>query len=151
MDGAPKPAQPAEPASAPKQVNVLLVEDNSINQRLALLFLQKLSCRADLAANGFEAVEMSQHQRYDVILMDCQMPEMDGYAATGQIRRSAGPNRNTPIVALTANALTEDRERCLAAGMNDYLAKPIRRDQLAEILRRWAAIELPTEDIAPAT
>jgi PAS domain S-box-containing protein len=139
----------SETPSAQQQARVLLVEDNQVNQKLAFHFLQKLSCRADLAANGFEAIEMCQRQRYDVILMDCQMPEMDGYAATGQIRCSVGPNRNTPIIALTANALTEDRERCLAAGMNDYIAKPIRRDQLAEMLRRWVAIELPAADIAP--
>jgi PAS domain S-box-containing protein len=149
IDGTLDANPPSDVASAQKQGSVLLVEDNSVNQKLASHFLEKLSCSADLAANGFEAIEMCRRKRYDVILMDCQMPEMDGYAATGQIRCSLGPNRNTPIIALTANALTEDRERCLAAGMNDYIAKPIRRDQLAEMLRRWAVIELPAADIAP--
>ena len=149
INGTLNPKPPSDFASTPKQGSVLLVEDNPVNQRLASHFLEKLSCSADLASNGFEAIEMCRRKRYDVILMDCQMPEMDGYAATGQIRCSLGPNRNTPIIALTANALTEDRERCLAAGMNDYIAKPIRRDQLAETLRRWAVIELPAADIAP--
>jgi PAS domain S-box-containing protein len=149
MEGTQEIPLAPETVTARQQASVLLVEDNQVNQKLASHFLQKLSCRADLASNGFEAVEMCRRKRYDVILMDCQMPEMDGYAATGQIRCSLGPNRNTPIVALTANALTEDRERCLAAGMNDYIAKPIRRDQLAETLRRWVVIDLPTADIAP--
>lgn len=149
IDGTLDAKPPSEAARTAKQGSVLLVEDNPVNQRLAAHFLEKLSCSADLASNGFEAIEMCRCKRYDVILMDCQMPEMDGYAATGQIRCSLGPNRNTPIIALTANALTEDRERCLAAGMNDYIAKPIRRDQLAETLRRWAVIELPSADIAP--
>src|SRR6185437_16184530 len=149
INGTLNPKPPSDFASTPKQGSVLLVEDNPVNQRLASHFLEKLSCSADLASNGFEAIEMCRRKRYDVILMDCQMPEMDGYAATGQIRCSLGPNRNTPIIALTASALTEDRERCLAAGMNDYIAKPIRRDQLAETLRRWAVIELPASDISP--
>ncbi|MCK6448392.1 MAG: ATP-binding protein [Planctomycetes bacterium] len=121
-------------------VRVLLVEDNPVNQRVAKGMLQRLGCRIDVADNGEEAVQLFHRERYSVVLMDCQMPVLDGLAAARRIRaieeRRASPR--VPIVALTAQAMAGDRERCLEAGMDDYLAKPFDPLELARILRRWA-------------
>jgi signal transduction histidine kinase/CheY-like chemotaxis protein len=115
---------------------VLLVEDNRVNQKVALGMLERLGCQVTTADNGREAVALFEPGRYDLILMDCQMPEMDGYAATAAIRgRQDG--KHIPIVALTAHAMEGDREKCLAAGMSDYLAKPIRPKSMHEVLGRW--------------
>ncbi len=127
--------------SSPQLENrhILLAEDNPVNQVVASRIVQKLGCRVDLAANGVEAVGCWQHSKYDLILMDGQMPELDGYGATGQIRnleRENGSSR-TPIIALTAHALPGDKERCLAAGMDDYLSKPLQVDALKRILEFW--------------
>jgi signal transduction histidine kinase/CheY-like chemotaxis protein len=116
---------------------VLIAEDNLVNQRVATRFIEKLGCQVDIVANGLEAVAASERLRYDLILMDCQMPEMDGFAATAVIRERQGDGGRVPIVALTANALAGDRERCLAAGMDDYLAKPVTAADIAAICRRW--------------
>ena len=121
---------------APKRV--LLAEDNVVNQKVALRMLETLGCRVDVAANGQEALSMIRRFPYHIVFMDCQMPEMDGFTATLEIRRHAGPEANVPIVALTANALSGDRERCLAAGMNDHLTKPVTREAMREALERWA-------------
>jgi CheY-like chemotaxis protein len=102
-------------------VRVLVAEDNIVNQRVAVRMLEKLGVRPDLAADGRGALEMFGLLPYDLIFMDCQMPEMDGYAATGEIRRREGPNQHVPIVAMTAEALAGCRERCHAAGMDDHL------------------------------
>ena len=131
---APPPAPPPNAALA-AGLQILLAEDNAVNQRVARLMLERLGCRVDVAANGREAVEMVSQRNYDLILMDCQMPEMDGYEATVAIR-SHERGRRIPIVALTANALDRDRERCAAAGMNDFLSKPIRSDELRAVLAR---------------
>jgi CheY-like chemotaxis protein len=114
-------------------LRILLAEDNAVNQKLALRILQQMGYRADVASNGVEAIESIQRQTYDVILMDVQMPEMDGLDATREIRKLADVNQ-PHIVAMTANALEGDREMCLAAGMNDYISKPIRVHELVDAL-----------------
>jgi CheY-like chemotaxis protein len=115
----------------------LLVEDNRINQQLALVLLKRLGYTADLAENGIQAVAASRAKRYALILMDMQMPEMDGLQATQAIRKNCPCNLKTPIVALTANAMQSDRDACQAAGMDDFLSKPFTRQQLATCLERW--------------
>ena len=116
---------------------VLLVEDNPVNQLVARALLERVGCAVDLAGNGEEAVTCAADGEYDLIFMDCQMPVLDGYAATAAIRRREGDARRTPIVAMTANAMPGDRERCLAAGMDDYIAKPIDEARLAEAVQTW--------------
>ena len=120
-----------------KGARLLLVEDNGVNQRVALLMLRKLGYGADLATNGREAIEAVTSHPYDLVLMDCRMPEMDGFEATQQIRLSAGRSAQIPIIAMTACAFAEDREACLKSGMNDYLAKPVRVQELGAKLEFW--------------
>jgi PAS domain S-box-containing protein len=130
------------PASAPKPFagcRALLAEDNLINQKLATRLLEKLGCRVDVAVNGVQAARLSASNVYDVIFMDCQMPEMDGFEATAEIRRREGDSRRTPIVAMTAYAMSGDRQRCLRAGMDDYVSKPIRPGLLEQALYTWFA------------
>jgi PAS domain S-box-containing protein len=117
-------------------LRILLAEDHQPNQVVVKLMLRNLKCRIDVAVNGLAAIEACAQRSYDLILMDCQMPEMDGFNAAREIRRH-GPNQETTIIALTANVLEEDRERCFAAGMNDYLSKPIRKDQLIDAIQKW--------------
>jgi signal transduction histidine kinase/CheY-like chemotaxis protein len=116
---------------------VLVVDDNPVNQRVAELALEGLGCRVDLAGDGKEAVEMVGAFPYELILMDCEMPVMDGFAATAEIRQKQDTKR-TPIVAMTARALEGDRQKCIRAGMDDYVTKPIRLEDFSRILSRWA-------------
>ena len=121
-----------------KELRLLVVEDNRVSQKVALLMLKKMGYRADVANNGREAVEALKQVPYDLVLMDQQMPEMDGLSATRTIRASVDIlNRRVPIIAMTANALKGDRERCLEAGMDDYLSKPVKPDQLKDKLDQW--------------
>ncbi len=140
---APAPA-PARPAADPElaqrhPLRILLAEDNAVNQKLALRLLQQLGYRADVASNGLEAVQSVQRQAYDVVLMDVQMPELDGLEATRRIRADGGLELQPYIVAMTANAMQGDREECLAAGMDDYVTKPVRPELLREALLRAPA------------
>ena len=120
---------------------VLLAEDNPVNQKVAVLMLEKLGCRIDVVGNGQEAVTALKQFPYDLVFMDCQMPEMDGFEATVAIRALPLPAANVPIVALTANAFKDDQDRCLAAGMNDFLSKPVTSPGLQRMLARWVKTE----------
>src|SRR6185436_7559912 len=115
-------------------LRILLAEDNVVNQKLALRILQQMGYRADLASNGLEAVESVERQVYDVVLMDVQMPEMDGLDATRAICARRAAHERPRIIAMTANAMQGDRDMCVQAGMDDYLTKPIRVERLIEAL-----------------
>jgi CheY-like chemotaxis protein len=129
----------ASDKAAHRWARVLVVEDNAANLKVAVRMLEKLGYHADVAANGIEAVRVLGEVRYDAVLMDCHMPEMDGFEATRAIRRSESAGRHTPVIAMTASALSGDRERCLAAGMDDYISKPIKLHVVAAVLERWLA------------
>jgi CheY-like chemotaxis protein len=120
----------------------LLVEDHPINQKLAMALLGRLGYDVDLAVNGLEGVKAAAQKIYAVIIMDMQMPEMDGLEATRAIRASTGYNHNSPIIGLTANAMQSDLDACRAAGMNDVLTKPIDRNVLAVCMNHWAPLPL---------
>ncbi len=157
LDIEPRPIAPAELAAHPaaaalpiERARLLLVEDNVVNQMVASRMLIKLGHHVELAHHGREAIEKLASHRYDLVLMDCQMPEMDGFEATRQIRDPGSPvlDHMVPVIAMTANVFDEDRERCLAAGMNDFLAKPIDRQSLAQLLAKWLS---PVRQPAPRT
>ena len=142
-------AQAEEPASGqllthdttlspwPTAPLILVAEDSPVNQIVAARTLERCGCRAAVASDGLQALEMLAERPYDAVLMDCQMPGMDGYEATQALRASEPPGRRIPVIAMTAHAMAGDRERCLAAGMDDYITKPMHREQLADALRRW--------------
>jgi CheY-like chemotaxis protein len=136
----PQAAIPSQsPEAAPRQFSarVLLVEDNPINQKVALNMLEKLGCQIDLASDGREALERIEGSSYDLVFMDVQMPVLDGLAATIALReRERGGQTHLPVIAMTAHAMTGDRERCLAAGMDDYVGKPVHLAMLERVLAR---------------
>jgi CheY-like chemotaxis protein len=134
---APSVAKPRMDAGMAERhpLRILLAEDNVVNQKLALRLLQQMGYRADIAGNGVEAIECIERQPYDVVLMDVQMPEMDGLEASRRITARWKPGERPRIVAMTANAMQGDREECLAAGMDDYVTKPIRVDALVQALQ----------------
>jgi CheY-like chemotaxis protein len=146
---APAPVRPAPLLSVPparsgerrrppgRRPRVLLVDDSAVNQKVSIAMLSQMGCRVAVVSSGREALEALSQTAYDLVLMDCQMPEMDGYQTTLEIRRREGAGRHTPVVALTANAMPGDRDRCLMAGMDDYIAKPVRPEVLQTVLSPW--------------
>jgi CheY-like chemotaxis protein/HPt (histidine-containing phosphotransfer) domain-containing protein len=133
------PVSTIEKQQVAVQGNILLVEDHPVNQEYAVQILSGLGVELDLAGNGVEALRRLQEQHYDLVLMDCQMPVMDGYRATELIRQKEQENGSPRlrIIALTANAMIEDRQRCISAGMDDYLSKPFNKAQITILLQRW--------------
>jgi CheY-like chemotaxis protein len=142
-DAAVAAKRPTRAAASPAMgLHILLAEDNPVNRKVALMMLERLGCRADAVVNGVEAVHAVLSGSYDLVLMDVQMPELDGLSATAQIReRESARGRRTVIVAMTAHAMNEDRERCLAAGMDGYISKPVRARALEDLLNRWRGSE----------
>ena len=135
-------AEPIISENDKRKIRILVVEDNPVNQKVAQAMLRKMGLRADVVANGQEAINALQMITYDLVLMDCQMPEMDGLEATRVIRLegSKALNPRIPIIAMTAATMQGDREKCIQAGMNDFIAKPVQQRELAEIIDRWLAI-----------
>jgi two-component system CheB/CheR fusion protein len=124
--------------NAPQTTRILIVEDYPDNRDLVLFMLDALGYQADSVNDGQEAIEHLENTQYDLILMDCQMPRLDGYCTTELIRQREGNEQHTIIIGLTANAMRGDRQKCLDAGMDDYLSKPIDLDELRNIIQRWA-------------
>jgi PAS domain S-box-containing protein len=141
--GVPAPVPGADPVAesgAAAGRRVLVVDDNSVNLKVAARMLSRLGCQVELASSGGDAVALVARRGYDAVFMDCMMPGMDGYETTGRIRQLPGMAARTPIIAMTANAMQGDRERCLAAGMDDYLSKPVQPEQLLAAVEQWTAV-----------
>jgi CheY-like chemotaxis protein len=150
----------AAPASAPAaqytekfhgNARVLVAEDNPVNQEVAVAMLESLGCQVAVVANGQEAIEAMTRTTYELVLIDCHMPVLDGFAATAEIRRQeqADAQPAVPIIALTANVIKGFREQCLAVGMNDYLSKPFTQEQLQTLLKQWLVKRTPTLSTLP--
>lgn len=136
-----------------RHTRILVAEDNVTNQKVVARLLEKRGCRVDIAANGKEALEMWSRLPYDVILMDCQMPGIDGYEATAEIRRREfedAAKRRTPIVALTANTMKGDAEKCLKSGMDDFISKPVQLENLLRAIQRWTFVVASDRTTSPA-
>jgi CheY-like chemotaxis protein len=131
-------------------LSVLLAEDNHVNQKVALRFLERLGYRAEAVGNGLEVISALEGHPYDLVLMDLQMPEMDGLEATRRIRQVLPPERQPKIIALTANAMQGDRDICLAAGMDDYISKPVKMNEIAAVIRRQFAARAKAAQAAGA-
>ena len=140
--------QTATEARPLEGLRVLVAEDNAVNTKLAVMLLGRLGCKVQTAANGVEALAALTRGPVDLVLMDCEMPEMDGFATTREIRRREGGRVHTPIIAMTANAMDSDRQRCLDAGMDDYLSKPVRAPLLRAALERWRPARSAEESVA---
>lgn len=137
---APAAEEPRDAGDMPRPLEgfrVLVAEDNVVNTKLAVMMLERFGCRVQTAGNGVEALAALARGPIDLVLMDCDMPDMDGFEATREIRRMEAGRTHTPIVAMTASAMEGDRLRCLEAGMDDYLAKPVRGPMLRSTLERW--------------
>jgi PAS domain S-box-containing protein len=134
-------ADPPFRSTAPR---VLVAEDSPVNQIVAVRMLERCGCTVDVVSDGRQALKALSAQRYDAVMMDCQMPEMDGYEATTELRRRENGNHHTPVIAMTAHAMDGDREKCLEAGMDDYISKPMRREDVIETLRRWIPAQANT-------
>ena len=132
------------PAKARKRLRILVAEDNAFNQKVVLRQVREMGFGADAVANGIEALEALRRIDYDLVLMDCQMPEMDGYACAAEIRRQEDNVEHIPIIAMTAHVMKEDRDKCLAAGMDDFLSKPVRVVHLEGVLTQWLTGSAPT-------
>jgi PAS domain S-box-containing protein len=141
------PATEAKRQQQRDQLRILLAEDNLVNQKVALKMLEKLGYKADVAQNGQQVLQLLARSNYDLVLMDCQMPVLDGYATTREIRNREGDKRHTIIVAMTANAMKEDRQKCLDAGMDDYLSKPVSKKDIQDILDEWSSRVMPLEQL----
>jgi CheY-like chemotaxis protein len=126
---------------------ILIVEDSPTNQIVAARVLERCGCRMHIVSDGLQALDALARHHYDAILMDCQMPTLDGYQATLQLRAREHPGQHTPVIVMTAHAMPDDRARCLAAGMDDYITKPMRHDTLLETLHRW--LPLPATPDTP--
>jgi two-component system, sensor histidine kinase and response regulator len=153
LDSAPRPDPPDHPEPVPPagepvagdagSGHVLVADDNPVNRKLAVAMLQRIGYPADTVGNGAEAVRAVSSRPDDAVLMDCRMPEVDGYQATAEIRRREGSSRHTPVIAMTANAMEGDREKGLQAGMDDYLSKPTDIEDLRQALHRWIGADTP--------
>ena len=132
---------PSISESAKRKIRILVAEDNPVNQKVAQAMLRKMGLHADVVANGQEAINALQIMPYDLVLMDCQMPEMDGFEATRSIRQGGSKAHNVqiPIIAMTAFTMRGDKDKCIQAGMSDFIAKPVQQQELAELLARWLA------------
>ncbi|MFZ0255028.1 MAG: response regulator, partial [Gammaproteobacteria bacterium] len=148
-------AERAASGGAPLRGSVLLAEDNPVNRKVAVRALQNLGLAVEVAENGQAAIEATASSAFDLVLMDCQMPQLDGFEATAAIRarEKAEGTPRIPIIAMTALAMRGDRERCLAAGMDDYLSKPFKRDALVALLDHWlsGAIDTKTSPVPNST